>query len=213
MADTTYKEVGQRLKLRRKALGMTLQDVGDKLHCTPTTVRRWEEGQVATLKHTRLMELASALDTTPGYILGFEPDDPGSYPGTEPIPHTKRIPVIGTVSCGKPILAVENYDEVVQVPDAVPATFAVRVKGDSMIGARIFDGDLVFCKEQPVVENGEIAAVLIGDEVVLKRVYRHESSMELRSENPMYPPMNYEDPVAPEIRILGKAVQVLGEVR
>lgn len=213
MTDVTYKEVGQRLKLRRKALGMTLQDVGAKLGCTPTSIRRWEEGQVATLKHTRLLELAKALDTTPDYILGFEPEDPGSYPGAEPIPHTKRIPVIGTVSCGKPILAVENYDEVVQVPDAVPATFAVRVKGDSMTGARIFDGDLVFCKEQSVVENGEIAAVLIGEEVVLKRVYRYAGGLELRSENPMYPPMNYEDPEAPDIRILGKAVQVLGDVR
>lgn len=208
-----HAAAGSRLKLHRKALGMTLQEVGNKVGVGATTIKRWEDGQIATLKHTRLIQLAKALETTPGYILGFEKEDVSSYPGAQPIPRTKMIPVIGTIHCGEPMLAVQNYDEIVQTPDSVPANFAVRAKGDSMIGARIFDGDIVFCREQNDVNNGEIAAVLIGDRVALKRVYKYAESIELRSENPMHPPMVFEGPDMVKIKIIGKAVQILGEIR
>lgn len=205
--------VGSRLKLRRKALGMTLQDVGDKIGVGATTIKRWEDGQIATLKHTRLIQLSRALETTPGYILGFEEEAASSYPGARPIPHTKMVPVIGTINRDDPSLAAQSYDEIVQAPDSVPANFAVRAEGDSMTGARIFDGDIVFCREQNCVNNGEIAAVFVDDRVVLKRVYLYAKSIELRSENPMYPPMVFEGPETADIKIIGKAVLVLGEIR
>ena len=82
-----------------------------------------------------------------------------------------------------------------------------------MINARIFDGDIVLIREQPDVDNGEIAAVLIGEEATLKRVYKYKNRIELRAENPTYAPLNYEASELSSIRILGKAVAFISTVR
>ena len=82
-----------------------------------------------------------------------------------------------------------------------------------MINARIFDGDIVYIRQQPDVENGEIAAVLIDGEATLKRVFKHKESLELRAENPTFPPMYFEGTELNGIRILGKAVAFLSSVK
>ena len=82
-----------------------------------------------------------------------------------------------------------------------------------MINAHIFDGDLVFIRKQPDVENGEIAAVVIDGEATLKRVYKYPNRLELRPENPLFPVMQYEGAELDTIRIIGKAVSFLGQVR
>ena len=143
----------------------------------------------------------------------------GDYPVEElpdniiPLPKNKKVPLLGTIACGEPILAVENIDKYVEMPETVHGTFALKCKGDSMINARIFDGDIVYIREQPDVENGEIAAVLIGDEATLKRVYKTPSKVVLRPENPMYDDMTYSKEELNQIRILGKAVAFLSAVR
>ena len=122
---------------------------------------------------------------------------------------TIMIPQIGTVTCGEPILAVEEYESNNEIPASWfgrGELFILRAKGDSMINARIFDGDIVFIQEQPDVENGEIAAVIIEDEATLKRVYKYGNSIELRAENPIYKPINYNGFELERIKILGKAV-------
>lgn len=207
-----YSELGHRIKLRRKALGYTLRDVGNKVGTTATTIRRWEEGDVGSIKSTRLAALARALDTTPAYLIGYE-DDPESALNRKEIPAVKQIPIVGLISAGKGIIANQEYEDLVTVPDNTSADFAVQVKGDSMINARIYDGDLVLIKEQSTVENGEIAAVFFEEQVVLKRVYKYIGRIELRSENPLYPPINLEGPDLPQAKILGKAVALIGAVR
>lgn len=126
----------------------------------------------------------------------------------QPIPKTYKVPLVGNIACGKPILAVEDADEVVSVPEDIQADFALRCKGDSMINARIFDGDLVYIKQQPSVENGQIAAVRIGDEATLKKVYYSQDSarVTLRACNPLYPDMVYEGESLNDIDVLGLAV-------
>jgi len=119
---------------------------------------------------------------------------------------TRQFPMLGNIACGEPIFAEEQRELYINAGTELKADFCLRAKGDSMIGARIYDGDIVFIREQPDVENGEIAAVQIEDEVTLKRVYKYENRLELRPENPTHKVLNYEGETLNHIRILGKAV-------
>lgn len=121
---------------------------------------------------------------------------------------TQRIPLLGEIACGKPIYADEDRESYVEVGTDIKADFCLRARGDSMIGARIQDGDIVFIRNQPMVDNGEIAAVIIGDEATLKRVffYKEESKLILSPENPKHPPLVYIGEQLENVRILGKAI-------
>lgn len=130
-----------------------------------------------------------------------------------PLPKTKKVPLLGTIACGDPILATENIETYISVDEDSPATFALKCKGDSMITARIFDGDVVYIRPQPDVENGEIAAVLIGNEATLKKVYKQPNKLTLSPCNPMYSDMVYTDEELNEIKILGKAVAFTSIIR
>lgn len=130
-----------------------------------------------------------------------------------PLPKFKKIPLIGTVACGDPILAEENLDGFVNCVESVPADFALMCRGDSMINARIFDGDIVFIRQQPDVSDGDIAAVLIGDTATLKRVKKYKNKLVLSPCNPVYDDYVYTNEELNEIRILGKAVAFLSAVR
>lgn len=123
--------------------------------------------------------------------------------GAQPAP--KTIKVLGEIACGEPIF---THQEETLFGGAEQADFCLRAKGDSMIGARIAEGDLVFIRSQPAVENGEIAAVLIDDTATLKRVYfdPKAQSLELHAENPRYAPLVYRGEELDHIRILGKAI-------
>ena len=130
-------------------------------------------------------------------------------------PTDGKLPIIGEIACGSPIFATENIDGYASPCYGVSADFCLLAKGDSMIGARIYDGDLVFIKKQPRVENGEIAAVLIDDRATLKRVYLYpqESKLVLAPENPKYKPLVFVGEELLEIQILGKAVAFQSEAR
>jgi len=126
---------------------------------------------------------------------------------------TQKVPMLGNVAAGMPIYADECFDSYVQIGANIKCDFCLRVKGDSMILARIHDGDIVFVRKQPDVENGEIAVVLIDDEATLKRVYKYKNRLELRPENPAFPVLNYEGAELEQIRILGKAVAFHADVK
>jgi repressor LexA len=123
-----------------------------------------------------------------------------------PMPEMRKIPLLGTIACGEPILAVENIAEYVDIPKNIPADLALSCKGDSMIQAHILDGSIVYVRIQPDVENGEIAAVLIGDEATLKRVYKTATSITLMPENNRYAPIVLTGEDMNTVRIIGKAV-------
>jgi repressor LexA len=116
--------------------------------------------------------------------------------------------MLGEIACGEPIFADEDREHCVMVDMDIDADFCLTAKGDSMINARINDGDIVFIKEMPIVENGEIAAVIIGDEATLKRVYyyKEQNKLVLNPENPKYEPLVYLNDELNSIRILRKAV-------
>lgn len=133
--------------------------------------------------------------------------------GFMPFPKMKKIPLLGTIACGEPILATENIEMYVKVGESIPADFALKCKGDSMINARIFDGDIVYIRQQSDVDDGEIAAVLIGDEATLKKVHKFPNKIVLSPCNPMYDDLVYSNEQLDEIRILGKAVAFFSIIR
>lgn len=126
----------------------------------------------------------------------------------------KRFPLLGEISCGEPIFANEDRESYVMAGTDIDADFCLRAKGDSMIGARILDGDIVFIKETNVVDNGDIAAVAVDDEVLLKRFEyaKEENILALHSENPRYRTIRYIGEQLNHIRVLGKAVAFQGDV-
>lgn len=124
-----------------------------------------------------------------------------------------HIPIVGAIAAGSPLLATENIEGFECVQPNPRVDFCLRVKGDSMIGARILNGDLVFIRRQPDVENGEIAVVLIEDESTLKRVFKVNNSIILHAENPNYPDMVFSAKDMKNITIIGKAIFLKSEVR
>lgn len=127
-------------------------------------------------------------------------------PNIIPMPKMRKIPLVGTIACGEPILAQENIEEYISIPKDLAGDFALTCRGDSMINARIFDGDIVYIRQQDTVDSGEIAAVLIDGEATLKRVRIFEDHISLEPENPMYKPFVYWNEEMNSVRILGKAV-------
>ena len=130
-----------------------------------------------------------------------------------PLPELRKVPLIGAIACGAPILAEEHIEGQVDIPAHIHADFALICKGDSMINARIFDGDIVYIRQQETVENGEIAAVLVDSEATLKRVRLFDDHIILEPENPMYKPLVYWNEEMNTVRILGKAVAFTSTVR
>lgn len=129
------------------------------------------------------------------------------------MPEMRKIPLIGSIACGAPVLAEEHIEDYIDIPKHIHADFALTCKGDSMINARIFDGDVVYIRKQDTVDNGEIAAVLIDDEATLKRVRLFDDHISLEPENPQYRPIVCWGEEMNSVRILGKAVAFTSCVR
>ena len=166
-------------------------------------VQKWECGTVKNLKRDTIKKLSEIFNVPPS---SFIDDEYMTYNNIIPIPKMNRIPLVGTIACGTPILASENLEGEVITPEDIKADFALRCKGDSMIDARIMNGDIVYIRQQPTVENGEIAAVLIDEEATLKRVYLSDNTVTLVACNSKYQPFVYTGEQLDQIRILGKAV-------
>lgn len=204
--------IGDIMHARRQELGLTLEEVGDYVGVGKSTVRKWEHGEIENMKRDKIALLSKILKLSPLTFITGEVEY-GVPDNIVPLPKMKKIPLLGTIACGEPILATENIEALINADEDLNADFALRCKGDSMINARIFDGDIVYIREQPDVEDGEIAAVLIGEEATLKRVYKYPSKVVLRPENPLYDDMICSKEEMDEVRILGKAVAFLSAVR
>lgn len=208
-------EMGQRIKSRREALGMSQQELAELVgYRSRSSINKIELGKNDILQST-IKKIASVLNCTPSYLMGGL-DDTIDFsdlpPNIIPLPKTRKVPLLGTIACGEPILAEENLDGYVEMPEELHADFCLRCHGDSMTGARIMDGDVVFVRQQTDVENGEIAAVLINDEATLKRVYKSTGKVILQPENPRYEPLMFVGEEIAQLRILGKAVAFLSGV-
>lgn len=217
-------EIGLRIKQRRIELDLTQEELGNRLNLNKSTIQRYESGAISKIKLPVLQAIAKQLNVDPDW-LALKTDNMGSYgylgdktlysiPNIIPFPETKDIPLIGDIACGEPILAEENIEDYVKLNKDIDAEFALRCKGDSMTGARIRNGDIVYIHQQEDVENGEIAAVLIGNEATLKKVYKYpeKNMLVLKPANPEYDDFIFTGDELEEIRILGKAVAFLSSI-
>lgn len=203
--------IGDRIKIKRLANSMTLEELGSKIGVSKVTIYKYENNDITNIPSDKIELLADALRVTPSYLMGWE--NVFRFENVFPV-KTKKIPLLGEIACGKPIYASEDRESYIEVGTDIKADFCLKAKGDSMIGARINDGDIVFIRKQPSVDDGEIAAVLIDDEVTLKRVYYHKDKniIELRAENPKFQAMIYMDSELDQIVILGKAIAFQSDV-
>ena len=191
----------ERIKERRLACKMTLLDVANALGVKEATAQRYESGEIKNPKNSTILELSKIFNCSPAYLMGWEEEALDT-----PIPlNGDALPLLGKIAAGQPLLATGECEYFSPIKDT-RADFCLRVRGDSMIGAGINDGDIVFIRKQESVDDGEIAAVLIEDEATLKRVYVTDDAVTLISENPKYKPMVYTKKQCKNIRILGKAV-------
>ena len=203
----------ERIKYLREERGMSQQELAEKVgYKTASAVNKIELG-LRDINQSKIVEFAKALNTTPSYLLGDDQFNIFSIPNIIPIPKMKQIPLLGTIACGEPITAVENIETYITVDSKANVDFAFKCKGDSMINARIFDGDIVYIHSQPDVENGEIAAVLIDNEATLKKVYKYPNKLVLSPCNPTHNDLIYTEEQLENVRILGKAVLFVSVVR
>lgn len=202
-----------RIKERRLAMDYTQEELANKLGLQKSAIAKYENGRVENIKRSVIQKMATILECTPSYLMGWDDNSVPAYPNTRPI-STRRFPVLGSVACGEPVFMAEEKEVYVDSTVAVHADFVLIAKGDSMTGARINDGDIVFIRKQEEVENGEIAVVAIDDEATLKRFYRYNNDLiVLRAENPAYKDMEFRPDDHKEIRVLGKAVAFQSDVR
>ncbi len=171
----------------------------------------WKRG-TSFPKNEKLQKIANYFGVPISYFFGENPAGPiPNIPGLF-VPNTQAVPLLGEIACGQPISADEFFEGYVEVSGRQRVDFCLRAIGDSMINARIYDGDIVFIRQQPEVENGEIAAVVIDGAVTLKRVYVEQDRIILRAENPKIRPMIFKKTDFSQFRILGKAIAFQGEV-
>ena len=199
-----------RIKSRRTELGLTVEELAHKMgYKDKSSISKIENGK-ADIPQSKIAAFADALQTTPAYLMGWEeqpePKKPTIPPGFEPMPKMKKIPLIGSIACGEPITAEQNIEKMVDVPENIRCDFSLTCHGDSMVDAGIHDKDVVYIRIQPEVENGQIAAVRIGDEATLKRVYLHKDYIELRPENPDYESIIRRREEMNDVHIEGRAV-------
>lgn len=209
------KSVGQNIKEQRLKNKLTLLEVANKLGIKEATMQRYESGEIKNIKHDTIVKLAKIFSCSPAYLMGWEDeDDLPPYPNIYPI-KTKKFPLLGEIACGEPIFATENRESYIEAGVDIKADFCLKAKGDSMINARIMDGDIVFIRKQPTVNNGQIAAVIIDDEATLKRVYYYpeKGKLMLQAENPNYEPLMYVGEELNQIHIIGLAVAFQSDVR
>lgn len=195
------------LKMLRQSRHLSQDKLADELNLSRSLIGMFESGKrkpsyetlelIADYFNVRLDDLSGRSSENNVFF---------NIPGIMPVPKTAKKPRLGTIACGEPILAEENLDGYDEVPTEIKCDFTLLCKGDSMINARINDGDVVYIRQQPAVDNGEIAAVLIDNEATLKRFYSYEDKVVLQPENPQYSPLIYAGEEINNIRIIGKAV-------
>ena len=200
----------KRIKKRRLELEYSFQDLADKTDMSKSTLQRYETGAIKNLPLDKLEVLASALQTTPAYLMGWDEAK------EEPKKKGVKIPVLGRVAAGVPIEMIEDvldYEEITEDMAKHGEYFALKIQGDSM-SPRIWNNDVVIVKQQDDADNGDIViAAINGDDAVCKRLQKYSDGIALVSLNPQYEPiyLKKDEVDGKPVRILGKVVELRGK--
>lgn len=212
------QRIMNRIQELRKATGKSMRKTAAELNIPYTTYVNYEKCEREP-NSEMLIILADYFGVSIDYLISRS-DDPTPISVPAPVENklvlpvnvrpvsSVSLPLLGNVACGEPIFAEDNMETFVDAEEGTKADFCLRVKGDSMVNARIFDGDIIFVRKQDMVDDGEIAVVLVEDEATVKRVYydRENNVLTLMPENPTYKPMRYVGSELDLIRIIGKVI-------
>lgn len=208
-------ELYKNIKRRRQQLKMTQTDLALKMgYADKSMIAKIEKGNV-DLPQSKILAFANVLETTPGELTGWDYEtDAAETVDNIYILDKIKLPMLGKVACGEPIFADEDRESYIMVGTDIGADFCLQCQGDSMINARIHDGDIVFVKKTDIVENGEIAVVIIDDEATLKRFfyYREQNLVILKPENPKYQDIILTGEQLNQVRVIGRAVAFQSDV-
>ena len=195
-----------RIRLRREELGMSQEELASRMgYRSKSSITKIEKG-INDIPQNKLEDFAAALETSTAWLRGLENGGGVIREGFEAMPRMARVPLVGSIACGTPITAEQNIERYIGVPADWHADFALTCHGDSM-APTIQDGDIVCIRRQPEVEQGEIAAVRIGEEATLKHFHRQGDAVVLLADNAaVCPPMIYAGPQLAELQIEGRAV-------
>ena len=203
--------LSKNLKEYRKKAKLTQSEIAKMLQISQQGYANYETDKSSPNPET-LAKIAEILNCNMEDLTGTS-ENIKTIPDIFPL-KKKKFRLLGEIACGQPIFADEDRESYVMAGTDIDADFCLKAKGDSMSGARILDGDIVFIQETSVVNNGAIAAVIIGDEATLKRVYWYpeKKKLILQAENPKYEPLVYIGEELEEIRILGRAVAFQSDI-
>ncbi len=210
-------DIGKRIKEKRESIGMTQEELASKLgYRNKSSIAKIETG-TNDIVQSKVVEFANVLNTSVAYLMGWD-NESSSSPISNVFPITlKKFPMLGEIACGTPKYVNEDRESYIMAGTNIHADFCLKANGDSMINARIYDGDIVFIKKQDMVENGEIAAVVINDtnEATLKRLfyYQEKALLILKAENPIYEDLIFSKEELDNVHILGKAIAFQSDVK
>lgn len=207
--DIFSKNLKYQLNIHKK----TQADIVNDLNITSSTVSDWVNGK----KYPRMDKvqiLADYLGILKSDLVEDKSNDDSDYINNIYKIDKIKLPFLGSVACGEPIYADENRKSYIMVGTDIHADFCLQCKGDSMINARIHDGDIVFVRKQDIVNNGEIAVVIIDDEATLKRFYyyKEQNMVILRPENNKYQDIVLTGEELEKVKVIGKAVAFQSDV-
>ena len=205
------KTFGEKIKEIRLSKNMSQEEFAELLQTSKQVISRYETNQRIP-KISVAQKYAKILGVSLSYLTDERSDNPQDniftkYPNIFK-PQMKKVPLLGKTACGEPIYSPNFDNGFALINSDILADFALEAQGDSMIDAQIKDGDVVFFIAQEIVDNGQIAAVFIDNEVTLKRVYYYpnKNKLVLKPENSKYEPMVYDGEELNNIRIIGRAV-------
>lgn len=208
--------MSERILKSIKDAGLSYGELHERTGIPKSALQRYATGETEKIPLDRVEAIAKATEVSAAFLMGWEdratetPLPPKSEtvipPGFEPLPEMQLIPLVGEIACGMPITAEENLDGYVEAPKGRHIDFALTCKGESMIDAGISDGDVVFVRKQPTVENGQIAAVRVNGEATVKRVYINGNAMILQPANINFLPQTYAISELDDVAIEGLVV-------
>lgn len=181
-----FSKIGVRLKTSREQNDLTIKDVAKRIGLSTSTISRYENGIVENVSLPTMQMLADLYKVNVLWLLGKSED---KHEKTINKQSTISVPLVGTIAAGTPILAEENIERYFNIDSSIKADFCLRIKGDSMINEGIHNNDIVFIHQQPILENGEIGAVIIDGEATLKRFYKTDTGIVLQPANEKYAPI------------------------
>lgn len=209
-------QFGTIIKKLREKQGLSQEELGDIVGVSDKTVSSWEINRTEP-KMGIVQRLADYFKVTTDYLIkGEENNSSNELKKINNLFDIDKIklPLLGTIACGEPIYADEDRESYILAGADIKADFCLKCKGDSMINARINDGDIVFIRKQDIVNNGEIAAIIIDDEATLKRFfyYKEQNMVILRPENSKYEDIVLVGEQLERVKILGKAIAFQSDV-